>query len=74
MCFLGYDARATKVRLCVGASVFAGKTLFGVPQSGEHCATETSGGLAGSGPNTRVPSGRSRSHVQQQTAGKDSVA
>ena len=73
MCFLGHDAGATKVRLCVGASVLAGKTLFGVPQSGEHCVTETSGGLAGSGPNTRVPSGRSRSHVQQQTAGKHSV-
>jgi hypothetical protein len=74
MCFLGYDAGATKVRLCVGASMLASKTLFGVPQSGEHCAAETSGGLAGSGPNTRVSSGRSRSHVQQQTAGKYSAA
>jgi len=73
MCFLGYDAGATEVRLCVGASMFSGKTLSGVPQSGEHCATETSRGLAGSGPNTRVPSGRSRNHVQQQTAGKHSV-
>lgn len=74
MCFLGHDAGATKVRFCVGASMLAGKTLFGVPQSGEHCATETSGGLAGSGPNTRVPSGCSSSHVQQQTAGKHCVA
>jgi hypothetical protein len=74
MCFLGYDAGTKTVRVCVGASVLAGKALFGLPQSGKHCATETSGGLAGSGPNTRVSSRRRRSHVQQQTAGEHSAA
>jgi hypothetical protein len=69
---LGYDAGETTIRLRVGAAMFAGQTLFGVSQSGKHCAAETPGGLAGSGPNTRVPPGGSGSHVYQQTAGEHS--